>query len=190
MTDDHPTARAPDDLGLPDADPDQLPPLIRPAVDRIARIRTTIHRKLLAGFMIIAVLLLAMGITSILVIRQMNERAHDQIELSDQRDLARQAIYAVTSQSHYRAMALTTFDDSWNAKIEIAKNSFTEDLDGIDAIGGPGVSESVERMREIDGGTRQPARRCCRCIRRASSTARWICTCRPSTRSRTRSRTS
>ena len=150
MTDDHPSARTPDDLGLPDGDPDQLPPLIGPAVDRIARIRATIHSKLLAGFLVIAMLLLAMGVTSILVIRQMNARAHDQIELSNQSDLARQAIYAVTSQSHYRAMALTTFDDSWNAKIEIAKNNFTVDLDDIDAIGGPGVGESVERMRAID----------------------------------------
>ena len=148
MTDDHPIAG--DDLGSPEADPEQLPPLIRPAVDRIARIRATIHTKLLAGFLIIAALLLAMGVTSIIVIRQMNERAHDQIELSDLSDLARQAIYAVTSQSHYRAMALTTFDDSWNAKIEIAKNNFTADLDGIEAIGGPGVADSVVRMRAID----------------------------------------
>ena len=111
MTDDHPSAGRPDDLGLPERDPEQLPPLIRPAVDRIARIRATIHAKLLAGFLIIAALLLAMGVTSILVIRQMNERAHDQIMLRDQSDLARQAIYFVTSQSHYRAMALTTFDD-------------------------------------------------------------------------------
>jgi hypothetical protein len=103
--------------------------------------------------LIVAVLLLAMG-SSIVVIRQMNARAHDQIELSNQSDLARQAMYAVTSQSHYRAMALTTFDDSWNAKIEIAKNSFTEDLDGIEAIGGPGVRESVERMRAIDAPVR------------------------------------
>ena len=82
MTDDHPSAQTPDDLGSPERDPDQLPPLIRPAVDRIARIRATIHAKLLAGFLIIAAVLLAMGVTSILVIRQMNQRAHDQIELS------------------------------------------------------------------------------------------------------------
>ena len=148
MTDDHPSSGA--DLGFPSPDPERLPPLIRPAADRVARISATIHAKLLAGFLIIAALLLAMGVTSILVIRQMNERAHDQIELSGQSDLARQAIYAVTSQSHYRAMALTTFDDSWNAKIEIAKNNFAADLDGIDAIGGPGVGESVTRMRAIN----------------------------------------
>ena len=91
-----------------------------------------------------------MGVTSILVIRQMNERAHDQIMLRDQSDLARQAIYLVTSQSHYRAMALTTFDDTWNDKIAIAKATFTVDLDAIAKIGGAGVLESVERMRAID----------------------------------------
>ncbi len=148
MTDDHDSSGV--DLGFPGRDPERLPPLIRPAADRVARISATIHAKLLAGFLIIAALLLAMGVTSIVVIRQMNERAHDQIELSGQSDLARQAIYAVTSQSHYRAMALTTFDDSWNAKIEIAKNNFTVDLDGIAEIGGPGVEESVTRMRAID----------------------------------------
>jgi class 3 adenylate cyclase/CHASE3 domain sensor protein len=150
VTDDDPSDRTPDDLGFPERDPDQLPPLIRPAVDRIARIRATVHAKLLAGFLVIAVLLLAMGVTSILVIRQMNARAHDQIELSDQSDLARQAIYSITSQSHYRAMALTTFDDSWNDKIAIAKANFTVYLDRIAEIGGPGVLESVDRMRGID----------------------------------------
>jgi class 3 adenylate cyclase/CHASE3 domain sensor protein len=150
VTDDHPGAGMPDDLGSPERDPEQLPPLIRPAVDRIARIRATVHAKLLAGFLVIAVLLLAMGATSIVVIRQMNARAHDQIELRDQSDLARQAIYSITSQSHYRAMALTTFDDTWNDKIAIAKENFTTDLDGIATIGGPGVLESVERMRDID----------------------------------------
>jgi len=150
VTDDQPGAETGDDLGFPARDPEQLPPLIRPAVDRIATIRATIHAKLLAGFLIIAALLLAMGATSILVIRQMNARAHDQTELSDQRDLARQALYTITAQSHYRAMALTTFDDTWNDKIAIAKSAFTSDLDGIAAIGGPGVDEGVERLRAID----------------------------------------
>ena len=60
-------------------DPDRLPPFIRPAVDFIARIRATVHTKLLAGFLVIAVLLVAMGITSILVIRRMNQEAQQLI---------------------------------------------------------------------------------------------------------------
>jgi class 3 adenylate cyclase/CHASE3 domain sensor protein len=139
-----------EDLGAPERDPDQLPRLVRPFADRVARIHATVHTKLLVGFLIIAALLLAMGVTSIVVIRQMNARAHDQIELRDQSDLARQAIYAVTAQSHYRAMALILHDGSYNDKIATAKDDFRRDLGQIEAIGGPGVAESVTLMRAID----------------------------------------
>ncbi|MFB3739817.1 MAG: adenylate/guanylate cyclase domain-containing protein [Candidatus Velamenicoccus archaeovorus] len=146
---DDPDGHRPDD-GVSETEVDRLPPLVRPFADFIAKIRATVHAKLLAGFLVIAVLLVAMGITSIFVIRQMNARAHDVIELRDQSDLARQAIYAVTSQSHYRAMALITKDDTWNDKIGVAKANFSHDLDAIAAIGGPGVLESVSTLRGID----------------------------------------
>src|SRR5688500_6562568 len=89
-------------------DPEQLPPLIRPAVDFVARIRATVHTKLLVGFLIIAVLLVAMGVMSFWTIRAMNQETDQLIRLRRQADLARQGIYSVTSQSHYRAMALIT----------------------------------------------------------------------------------
>jgi class 3 adenylate cyclase/CHASE3 domain sensor protein len=143
-------ATAPDATPPAVSDDDRLPALVRPFADRVARIRATIHTKLLVGFLIIAALLLAMGVTSIVVIRQMNARAHDQIELSHQSDLARQAIYAVTSQSHYRAMALITEDGSYNDKVTLAKEAFREDLAAIERIGGAGVPESVTLMRSID----------------------------------------
>ncbi|MGZ8593790.1 MAG: adenylate/guanylate cyclase domain-containing protein [Actinomycetota bacterium] len=132
-------------------DPDRLPPLIRPAVDFIARIRAKVHTKLLAGFLVIAVLMLAMGVMSIFVIGRMNEHANHLVELQRLSDLSRQGIYGVTAQSHYRAMALTTEVDSWNDKIALAKQNFVAQLDEIEAIGGPGVQESVDRLREIDG---------------------------------------
>jgi HAMP domain-containing protein len=47
-------------------------------------------------------------------------------------------------------MALTTHLDSWNDKVVTAKEDFTPYLDGMQAIGGPGVQAAVERMREID----------------------------------------
>jgi class 3 adenylate cyclase/CHASE3 domain sensor protein len=143
----------PGDASLPQAsarDAERLPPLIRPAVDFIARIRATVHTKLLAGFLVIAVLLLAMGITSILVIREMNQEAHQLIERQEQSDLARQAIYAVTSQSHYRAMALITGTDSWNDKIVTAKENFVAHLDELAATEDPEVQQAVEEMRSID----------------------------------------
>ena len=146
---DEPTA--PDDiLTLPEPDPDRLPPLIGPAVDFIAKIRATVHTKMLAGFLVIAVLLLAMGVMSILVIGRMNAQADELLELQRLNTHAREAIYGVTAQSHFRAMALITRIDSWNDKIAVAKQGFTEDLDALEAIGGPSVQASVDRMRQID----------------------------------------
>ncbi|MGH2681404.1 MAG: adenylate/guanylate cyclase domain-containing protein [Actinomycetota bacterium] len=140
----------PDVLTLPEADPDRLPPLIRPAVDFIARIRATVHTKLLAAFLVISVLLVAMGVMSILVIGRMNQQADQLIELQHLSDLSRQGIYGVTAQSHFRAMALITRVDSWNDKIAAAKVEFANDMDAIEAIGGPGVQASIERIRQID----------------------------------------
>ncbi|MGH2766464.1 MAG: hypothetical protein ACRDKA_11230, partial [Actinomycetota bacterium] len=93
--DGEPQPRSPASRG----DPEHLPPLIRPAVDFVARIRATLHTKLLVGFLIIAVLLLAMGLVSIGVIGAMNRQADELIRLQRQADLARQGIYAVTAQS-------------------------------------------------------------------------------------------
>ncbi len=131
-------------------DPERLPPFVRPAADFIAKIRATVHTKLLAGFLVIAVLLVAMGVTSILVIREMNQEAHQLITLQEQTDVARQAIYSVTSQSHFRAMALITEEDVWNDKIVTAKEAFVDELDTLAAMGGPDVDEAVDGMRAID----------------------------------------
>jgi class 3 adenylate cyclase/CHASE3 domain sensor protein len=146
----HRSRVAPSVDGPPERDPDRLPPLMGPAVDFIARIRATVHTKLLAGFLVIAVLLVGMGILSILVIGRMNQHANQLIELHRLSDLARQGIYGVTAQSHYRAMALITEVDAYNDRIDLAKANFVAQLDGIAEIGGPGVQESVDRLREID----------------------------------------
>jgi class 3 adenylate cyclase/CHASE3 domain sensor protein len=147
---DEATASEVDVLTLPEHDPDRLPPLIRPAVDFIARIRATVHTKLLAAFLVIAVLLVAMGVMSILVIGRMNAQADELLTLQQLNTHAREAIYGVTAQSHFRAMALITRIDSWNDKIASAKAGFTEDLDALESIGGPGVQASIDRMRVID----------------------------------------
>ena len=49
---------------------------------------------------IIALLLLLMGILSIVVIGRMNQQVDQLVALETQTDLARQAIYSVTAQSH------------------------------------------------------------------------------------------
>ncbi len=131
-------------------DPDRLPPLIRPAVDFIAKIRATVHTKLLAGFLVIALLMLGMGVMSVIVIGRMNDQANQLVELQRLTDVSRQGIYDVTAQSHYRAMALITEVGSYNDKITIAKQDFTKQLAAIEEVGGPGVQDVVDQLREID----------------------------------------
>ncbi|TMK35887.1 MAG: HAMP domain-containing protein [Actinobacteria bacterium] len=110
-----------DDLG-------PLPRIARPFVDWVARIRATVHTKLLAGFLVIALLLLSMGVLCIVVLDRVNRQVETLTALNRQTDQAREMIYEVTAQSHYRAMALLTGDQSWTGKIDQAKDLFVQNL--------------------------------------------------------------
>ena len=117
---------------------------LMPAVDFVAGLRLTIHRKLLAGFLTGALLLVAMAVLSLVVIASMGGRI-DVLETQAKKvDLARQMLYDVTAQSHYRAMALLNAADTekaadWNKEVEDAKTHFAkslEDLDNLDPKNG------------------------------------------------------
>jgi signal transduction histidine kinase len=113
---------------------------MRPAVDGVARIRLTIHQKLLAGFAAGALLLVAMAILSLVVIGQMNERMNVLTTQAQKVNLAQQMLYDVTAQSHYRAMALLTHRNDpagaevWNSKVGVKKADFAAKLDRLQAI--------------------------------------------------------
>ena len=111
--------------------------LLRPFVDWVARRQTSVHVKLLAGFLSIAVLLLTLGIVSIAVLNRVDRQVDTLTALHDQTDLARDMIYGVTAQSHFRAMALITHVDSWDVKIYQAKDRFASDLATARAISIP-----------------------------------------------------
>jgi signal transduction histidine kinase len=102
---------------------------LRPVVDAVARINTSIHRKLLVGFLGGALLLVGMAVLSLVVIGRMNERVSDLDRLQEKTSRAQQMLYAVTAQSHYRAMALLTHDNKFNAQIADAKKTFSDLLD-------------------------------------------------------------
>jgi class 3 adenylate cyclase/HAMP domain-containing protein len=114
-----------------------LPGFLRPLVDWVARVDTTVHMKLLAGFLAIALLLLAMGVLSVIMLSRVNGQVDALTAFNRQTDLARQMIYTVTAQMHYRAMALVTNDASWNDKITLAKEDFGKDLAEIRAFPEP-----------------------------------------------------
>lgn len=105
---------------------------LRPVVDAVARVDASVHRKLLFGFFAGALLLVGMAILSLLVIERMNNRMVEIERLQDNSNRAQQMLYLVTAQSHYRAMALLTQDDSYNDQIADAKATFGELLSAME----------------------------------------------------------
>ena len=119
---------------------------LRPVVDAVARINLSIHRKLLVGFLVGALLLVGMAILSLVVIGRMNERVSDLDRLQENTSRAQQMLYAVTAQSHYRAMALLTHDDKFNAQIADAKKTFSDLLDQMGRADAT-ETELLQRLR-------------------------------------------
>ena len=127
-----------------------LPRLARPVVDAAARVQASVHTKLLAGFLLGALLLLAMGVVSVLVIERMDDRVDELVARREETDQARQMIYLVTAQSHFRAMALITEDPLWNGKIDQSKDRFTGTLDTFTVAGGPATEVLVVDLHRLD----------------------------------------
>lgn len=109
----------------------------RPLVDFVARIQASVHIKLLCGFLVGALLLLGMAILSLVVIARMSQRVEELSRLQENMDRARRMEYLITAQSHFRAMALLTNNDSYNDSIALAKEEFLEHLERVEVTAQP-----------------------------------------------------
>ena len=130
-----------------------LPPLtgaLRPLVDVVAAIKASVHIKLAAGFLVGVLLLLGMALLSLLVIGRMSGRVEALTRLQEKVDRSRQMEYAITAQSHFRAMALLTNDDSNNVKLADAKQAFLDHLDAVERLGPPPQAGFFGRVRQAD----------------------------------------
>ena len=129
----------------------RLPRLTRPLqplVDMVAAIPGSVHRKLLAGFLITAVLLVGMAAFSGVVIERIDQRTHEISRLHEKIDDAQQMLYAVTAQSHYRAMALLMHDDSYNDKVLAQKREFVRLLARVEALSGSGQHDFFRSVHD------------------------------------------
>jgi|tagenome__1003787_1003787.scaffolds.fasta_scaffold20915574_2 class 3 adenylate cyclase/HAMP domain-containing protein len=110
-----------------------LPRVLEPLVDWVARIRATVHTKLLVGFLLIALLLLGLGGMSMFVLARINDQIETLTTLYKQTSDARHMIYDVTAQSHYRAMQLLTGDPihEYDTKLDAAKADFAKLLKDV-----------------------------------------------------------
>jgi len=129
-----------------------LPRFLQPFVDWVAGIKATVHTKLLAGFMVVAVLLLSMGTLSIVVLGRLNRQVETLTALNKQASQARDMIYEVTSQSHYRAMALLKIEDPiWTPKIYAAKAAFAANLADMRTYGARSELPLLDDLETTNG---------------------------------------
>jgi class 3 adenylate cyclase/HAMP domain-containing protein len=139
----------------PAVDPDALPPwtgALRPLVDVVASIRAGVHTKLLAGFLAGVVLIAGMGLLSWMVIGRMSAQVATLTTVQQKVVASREMKYAVTSQSHFRAMALLTRDESNNQKIADAKATFVAKLNEVMGMSAPTAQnqEFFNRVQDAD----------------------------------------
>lgn len=109
----------------------QLPLPLRPLspfVDIVAGANLSMYSKSLIGFLGGALMLLVMGAFSLLILSQMDKRVEDLSLAQEKMNLARQMEQAVTSQMHFRAIALLSGDDEYNERIAVAKAEFAQYL--------------------------------------------------------------
>src|SRR5258708_13508189 len=99
---------------------------LQPVGDRVAAPPASVHTKLLAGFLATAVLLIAMAGFSVIIIDRLDQRSQDISRLQEKIDDTQQMLYAVTAQSHYRAMAFLTHDNTFNDKVTNEKRIFSQ----------------------------------------------------------------
>jgi signal transduction histidine kinase len=124
---------------------------LRPLVDAVARIDASVHRKLLFGFLAVALLLVGMALLSVLVIDRMDARMQELDRLRVKSSRAQQALYLVTAQSHFRAMELLTGDDGFSVQIADAKATFANLVDAM-AEADPDEIGFFASVREVDEG--------------------------------------
>ena len=102
---------------------------LRPLIEGVAAVRASVHTKLLGGFLVGALLLVAMAALSLAVLAHMADRVSELNLAQERLDRLRQMDYLIIAQSHYRTMALLTHDNANNDLIAHAKADFLVDLD-------------------------------------------------------------
>ena len=128
------------------------PPIrfLNPIVAWVARLRLSLHTKLLAGFLLVIVLLFTvMGMTLYITYRG-EERALYVARLGDQISRARQMEYSVTAQSHFRAMHLLTGDPSNDQKLLGARQDFSAHLGYLEGVVDSRGQAILARLREAN----------------------------------------
>jgi signal transduction histidine kinase/CHASE3 domain sensor protein len=118
-----------------------------PLVRRVARLRAPVHAKLLGSFLLIALLLIAMGVMSLQSIATVSRQSRLLDQARERVDASRQIEHALGLQMNSMRNALLVRDDATIESVLHEKNRFGDTLNRLERSGPPGQSETIKRIR-------------------------------------------
>ena len=118
--------------------------------DIVAGVNLSVHTKLLAGYLMGALLVLGMSMLTLVVISNMSHQLSELTRLQNQVESASKKSNLVTSQLHFMALALLTNDDSHYANSAEARREFSEVLALAESKSREEKAEFFQQLREVN----------------------------------------
>ena len=118
-----------------------------PLVRWVARLRASVHSKLLGAFLLIALLLIAMGAMSLQSIASVARQSRLLDQARERVDASRQIEHALGLQITFTRNALLVRDDATIESIFRENNRFRDTFDRLEAAAPPNQRETIQRLR-------------------------------------------
>jgi signal transduction histidine kinase len=118
-----------------------------PLVRSVARLRASVHSKLLGAFLLIAVLLIAMGGMGLQSIASVARQSRLLDQARERVDASRQIEHALGLQMTFTRNALLVRDDATIESIFRENNRFRGTFDRLEAAAPPDQRETIQRLR-------------------------------------------
>jgi signal transduction histidine kinase len=116
-------------------------------VRRVARVRASVHSKLLAAFLLIALLLIALGVTSLESIAGVARQSRLLDQARERVDAMRQIEHALGLQMNFMRNALALRDDASIESIFRENNRFHDTFNRLEDSAGPSQRDAIRSIR-------------------------------------------
>src|SRR4051812_38819520 len=113
----------------------------------VARLRTSVQRKLLASFLLVTLLFLIMGAFSVHTIRRMSQHTDWLDEAHHRVDLSHQLQHSLAMQMHLTGMALLVRNETAVANILRENNRFNDTLARIEEAAPDNERLIIQKIR-------------------------------------------
>ena len=116
-------------------------------VRRVARLRASVHAKLLGAFLLIAFLLIVLGAMSLQAIASVARHSRLLDQARERVDASRQIEHALGLQMTFTRNALLLRDDATIESMFRENNRFRDTFDRLEAAAPPAQRETIQRLR-------------------------------------------